>query len=601
MITIRNQGNKCNFCERKSSVFYCNQCKLSFCNDCIEREEHDFYCCSNCNSTKIKSKIKENTLTGYIFICMDCKSTNIRMGKVSKKICPNCKSENILTIIEKRKQLIQVFYNTIKDFKYGYFELNKFIEDCKVHKQELITLRNLGYKHDGKIEQSLLWIYNTTQKVKKEIMDHFQRDFNFIRSRIYRFIDLDTWNPLNFYEIESIINQIKNNVNNFKQYVDSLLKPMIANLRVLKSKISVIQYYKIIFDEYSEDIKLRLNELPVCAFKRINFIKFENSELPSKRGVLFLTNKRMIFIIKKGFLKKIKEELFNIELNIIQNAFIRGKIFKKLKILTDTGAIVLDAPEKILNAIIQYINVSMNFRAYSNDDSYLIQRLGSMDIELTDLKNNIYGYLSQLLKKDIILNNNENIENMVDFSIKNNSFIESKNKPSDIRYNNPVNIPRNNVAPRHIPLFKQNIPNNIPTIPIRPMPQPGTINITIPITQGSGNFRQPFAEVISNSKPNNQNRDLDTINRRIGQSNQEKPFINRVTPKISTMQTRPIIKLYEDKFAIEKTLENIDKLFNNGRITPEVYFKQYRPLQKELFTINKMIDEIKKNGINTPK
>jgi hypothetical protein len=275
---ITAQENKCNFCDNKTAIFYCNQCKLSFCNDCIEKEDYNFYCCVNCNSTKIKSKVKDDSLTGLLLFCEECKSTNIRKGRLIKKICPNCKSENTMTIIEKRKDLIKTFHDSIKHFKYGYHQLKSFMDVCKLYKQELITLRNLGYKHDGKIEQSLLWIYNTTQKIKKEIMDHFQRDFGFIRSRIYRFVDLDTWNPRNFYEIESIINQIEKNVETFKKYVDHSLKPLNANLRVLKSKISVIQYYKLIFEEYKSDLQLRPNELPVCAFKRITFVKFGDND-----------------------------------------------------------------------------------------------------------------------------------------------------------------------------------------------------------------------------------------------------------------------------------------------------------------------------------
>ncbi|TFF87978.1 MAG: hypothetical protein EU549_03830, partial [Promethearchaeota archaeon] len=170
MITL--QENKCSFCDEKKAIFYCNHCKLSFCNDCIERQEQDFYCCSNCNSKKIKSKKKENTLSGVILICMECNSTNIRRGKLSKKICPNCKSDNVLTIIKKRKKLRHDFRGTIRNFKYGYQVLKNFMDECRRHKQELITLRNLGYKHDGKIEQSLLWVYNSTQKLKKGIMNH---------------------------------------------------------------------------------------------------------------------------------------------------------------------------------------------------------------------------------------------------------------------------------------------------------------------------------------------------------------------------------------------------------------------------------------------
>ncbi|MHA1311638.1 MAG: hypothetical protein ACTSQO_12060 [Candidatus Helarchaeota archaeon] len=539
---------------------------------------------------------------------MDCKSTNIRNGRISKKICPNCKSDDILTIIEKRKQLKQEFQTTIQDFRYGYYKLKKFLDDCRVHKQELITLRTLGYKHDAKIEHSLLWIYNTVNKVKLEIMNHFQKDFGFIRSRIYRFIDIDTWNPLNFYEIESIINQIKENVNTFKNFVDISLKPMIANLIVLKSKISVIQYYKLIYDEYEEELNLRINELPVCAFKHIHFVKFEDNELPPKRGVLFITNKRIIFIYKKGLINKVKEKLFKIELKSVQNAFITGRIFKKLKIITDKGILVLDGANKILGAIVHYLNIAMNFQNYSNDDNFLIQRLGKIDIEISDLKNNINRYISKILNREEI--SRENF--IIDKNINNRKMNEIFNKNINFEQNNSkilsnidrvsLNNLKNNapIVPR--PIETNRMSNQMPQMSQLPqMPQPGSINITIPINQNTDGFKMPFAQVLQDHEK--YRRDIETKNENINKNSIEsisrntniiRPHLHNNPSQITTAQTRPIIKLYEDKFAIEKTLENIDRLFNSGKITPEAYFKQYRPLQKELFTIIKLIEEKEK-------
>ena len=581
MIIITDQENKCIFCEEKKAIFYCNQCKLSFCNDCIEREDADFYCCANCNSTKIKTRIKENTGTGIIYICMDCKSTNIRKGRLSEKICPNCKSNEILTIMEKRNQLIQTFYKDIMNFKYGYYELNKFMDNCRVYKQELLTLRNLGYKHDAKIEQSLLWIFKTIQKLKSEIMDQFQRNFTFIRSRIYQFIDLDTWNPNNFYEIESIINQIEKNVNSFKKYVDTSLKPMIANLRVLKSKIGVIQYYKLIYDEYKSELHLMINELPVCAFKRMQFVKFGENDLPSKRGVLFITNKRIIFIHKKGFIRKTREELFNLNLSKIQNAKISGRIFKKLKLITNQGTIIFNGQNKVMNAIIHYLDISMHFQEYSTDDNFLVQRIGIMDIELSDLKNNMNNYISQILRKEISirkethLNNNDLSELYTSDNHRNERNRMNKGDLQQIKMNSPP-LPKNYTNPTQL----------------TQMPRPGSINITIPISQQSRDFQHPIAQVIPNSTPISHNIDIFKPEEQV-----PKPNHTSFIPEVTTIQTRPIIKLFQDKFSLEKTIENIEKLFNTGRISPEVYFKQFRPLQKELFTIIKMIQE-RKNSSN---
>jgi hypothetical protein len=122
------------------------------------------------------------------------------------------------------------------------------------------------------------------------------------------------------------------------------------------------------------------------------------------------------------------------------------------------------------------------------------------------------------------------------------------------------------------------------------MPQPGSINITIPISQNSSDYQRPVAEVLSDS--NKQSDRRQNLRAQFYRYRNKPELDNKyVIPeqRKNTSETRPIVKLYEDKFSIEKTLENIETLFNNGRITPEVYFKQYRPLQKELYTIMKMI------------
>jgi len=596
---------------------------------------------------------------------MDCKSTNIRKGILSKKICPNCKSDNIETIIDKRNKLIKDFQRDILNFRYGYVKLKNFIDECKVLRDELITLRNLGYKHDGKIEQSLLWVYNTINKTKNDILYTFQNSFDLIKSKILRFFSIDTWNPKNFYEIETIIEQIREKVNMFKYYVDQSLKPAEDNLKIIKTKISAIQYYKMIYDEYKSELHFITNELPVCAFKRINFIKFENKELPNRRGVLFITNKRLIFIHKKGLIKKVKEELFNIRLNEINNAIITGRIFKKLKIYTNLGTITFKANDKIMSAIIHYLKISMNFTKYSNDDIYLTQRLGELNFEISDLKYNINDYITRILHNDNQnLLNNEKIKflpkinsNNIDVNIndkkldekydsiynnrayRNHDEISRYIRENNVRQSNnnlryqsrshsiassnhhlvesppmPKNIGNNNFISNNLN-NNQNLiyktPNNqVHQNYIQPQtpqtsnfPQPGSINITIPIAHNTTPPRPPMAQIVSSQIPFqtqfNNNNFINEKDKPIPITENEYQHRNRNNcenrNEITTLETRPIMKLYEDKFSIEKTLEKIDNLFNNGIITPEVYFKQYRPLLKELYTINKMIEMKEKN------
>jgi len=323
-------------------------------------------------------------------------------------------------------------------------------------------------------------------------------------------MDMDTWNPNNFPEIEASIGQIKETSDLFMEYVDNALKPASSNLQLLKSKIKAINYYKLIYEEYKSDLQLRINELPICAFRNIRFKRYEDKNLPSKRGILFITNKRIIFLYKKGIIKKNCEELFNLDLTNVQNAFISGRIFKKLKILTNNGEIILKCADKIIQAVIHYLNISINFKSYSNHDDFLVQRLSTMNIELSDLKDNINAYLSQILtknveiKRDLFTNNKHytpinRMNELNDQRIPalnrdtglNRAFINSNQQQlSRFANNGPSEVCTSRSSYETPPLPRTIVPN--PQIPM-----PNSINITIPINQNTNESAPPMARVIS--------------------------------------------------------------------------------------------------------
>src|SRR4030043_1007306 len=99
------QLQMCRFCQRKMKVlFYCEECGVACCSDCLRDDFYDYYICQSCNSKEIEINESE----GKKF-CKQCNSENIIKNTQHLKSCPKCHSHKIINIYEKKEALEQKF------------------------------------------------------------------------------------------------------------------------------------------------------------------------------------------------------------------------------------------------------------------------------------------------------------------------------------------------------------------------------------------------------------------------------------------------------------------------------------------------------------
>jgi len=340
---------------------------------------------------------QQNSVNGEIYICRDCGSLNIEIKLEIHRSCPGCRSSEITPIARKRLELIKQIRDVVSGFKFGYQELKLFLREYRAVRQKTLALRTVGYLHDPVIEQTLLSIYETIKSVSEEILERATQEIDLMRIQLGKYCDSSSWTATDFPQIEMLIKQIQDDVLKYQIYVRKILAQPKKEQGLVQTKLNVIRYYKSIYDEYSEYLNLFPGELPVCAFKDVTFCKSTIQGLRRGSGILFLTDQRLIFIRKKGVIKKKIQRIFNFTFNHILDVSMDGRIFKKLKFILDQGNIWFSTSHRLMEAILDYLNISINFGKYRINDNKVLNTLDQIQLSTKHLEKEIDKKIVQLM------------------------------------------------------------------------------------------------------------------------------------------------------------------------------------------------------------
>ncbi len=396
LVLIHENTNQCTFCSEKYAIYYCEECNLNFCEDCGFSDKRLVHTCAQCKNTNIECR-NRNSVNGEIFICKDCGSLNIKVKSYIQRSCPGCRSSRIISIARKRLDLIKQIRDVVSGYKLGYQELKVFLREYRAVRQKTLALRTVGYLHDPVIEQTLLSTYETIKAVSKEILERATQEIDLLRIQLGKYYDFTNWKSTDFPQIELLIKQIYNDVVKYQTYVRKILSHPKKEQGLVQSKLNVIRYYKSIYDEYSEHLNLFPGELPVCAFRDIKFCNSTIRGLRKGRGILFLTDQRLIFIRKRGIFRKKIQRIFNFAFNHILNVTITGRVFKKLIFILDQGNLHFKASMRMMEAILDYLNISVNFGKYSINDEKVLNTLDQIQLSTKHLEKEIDRKLVELM------------------------------------------------------------------------------------------------------------------------------------------------------------------------------------------------------------
>ncbi|MHA1379876.1 MAG: hypothetical protein ACTSRG_16020 [Candidatus Helarchaeota archaeon] len=386
----------CNFCGSPDPIYYCNKCNTVFCSRCKKEEVKTLVLCASCGT--IIGEIYNNDLEPEIkYKCHKCKSTKYIIGQKRSKHCPGCNKSDISTIAEKKRKLIETSRKLIFGFRAGYKDTYTLLKKLDRVRSQLINLRTSGFFHDPRIETILLKLIKSIPIIKNQIMFRVEQDHKILKNPLQKFLEPTKWTPDKFFLLEASLNQIKEVINNFRSFLDELLSNAYKDLNIILGKMKAINYYKNIYDECETLLDILPGELPICAFKNLKFKKATFKDYKKGKGILFLTDRRMIFLRKRGIIFKKYEQLFDFFLEGFEKVELVGKIFKKLKFYLEEGALKFAASAKIMRAIINYFHISINFEKFRAEAEIPLEILEPIDLNLLDLKEKIEVIITSLL------------------------------------------------------------------------------------------------------------------------------------------------------------------------------------------------------------
>jgi len=313
------------------------------------------------------------------------------------KLCPSCRSDNILSIAEKKSTFIKHVRDSVVKLRLGYEELSNFINRIDKIKNVVFKLRTNGYLHEFSIEKTVFELLNTIPIIKDKVMLKIKQDYELLKHQLKNFSNFHTITPQRFPAIDASLEQVIETAVSHAKFLDETFNPLSKKLNIISEKLKAINFFKKIFDEYKENLILLPGELPVCAFKNIKFKKFSGSDIDSSKGTLFFTDRRIIFYIKKGFIFKKAEKLFGFIFEGLESVTIKGRFFKRIHFLLEDGELVFSGKGEILKAISSYFNIAINFEKYRVSEK-VATKLSVKNLEnLLNLKNQIETYITNLL------------------------------------------------------------------------------------------------------------------------------------------------------------------------------------------------------------
>jgi hypothetical protein len=389
---------KCTSCNEAEAAYYCEECKSAFCLGCAQERREEFFICGSCGFKETNLEIDRDKKS--FSRCPNCGSTDLRSGIRKWKLCPNCRSGMVISVQDKRVELKKTFIDNVNSILYGYELLKDFSRRLKETRKRLIFLRHRRYFHYPKMEETLISLFQEIISLKKKVEARAQQVLNVIQVQLVDFSYPDNWSPRDFAQIQTAVDRIKADVNDYKVYVKGLMELPERNLDTVVSLVKLLSFHWKLFEEHREKIDLEIGEKPVAAIQRVKYVGSSFLSLEKCSGILLLTDKRIIFIREKGILNKSYQKHFELPLKAHQ-IVVEGSIWKKLSFEGSQGDVRFSASKNTLKAIERYVELAKNFDKSSIKDKTQTDKLEKLEITLDDLKTELHKKIMSVFTPQI--------------------------------------------------------------------------------------------------------------------------------------------------------------------------------------------------------
>ncbi|MFX1329402.1 MAG: B-box zinc finger protein [Promethearchaeota archaeon] len=644
----------CRFCHRYVKLaYYCEECGSSCCSECLHEKKVDFYICQECKSKNVEISQSENKK-----ICKDCGEENINKVNQRLKSCPKCDSHQIVNIYEKKEELEKNFLELIKNTRLFINPLKEILDKLYLFQNKIKEIRNPPnkYYHFPKMESDLLALFKLFLYIQNTLFEKINIYFHQLNQNKEYFFDIYTQPNSNITIIEGIYENLLRSYVAIEEFIKDNLKTFNDSFETFEKNLVFITKISQYFNEYKKLLRLAEGEKPVYAiFAKLTNGLNTQEKFKKDKGILFITNYDLSFVHEFGVVKKKKELIFKAPVRDLTKIREKGKIFKKLYIEFTYGKYEFTLPPKAVSRVIEYILLARSFDETTIYDERTAKKLQQIDIDLNELINFIEESINSFFS--IKCQYNKNFDNLnkynKDFnpvfsinpnqiqnfpSIKQPQFINSQNNDqfwfkeqskSYPNYNNfhltpnvyqrintvPYLQPFQNQSPYFVGnlqppnynnhFFLQNARNQNRFQNYNPQRinsdndlnnllnpnHPNQANIINNINQNENDY---FYNSDAMFQDYNRNHLSDLFDSQILVPS--KPYrYKRKLFKLDKEKHQKMLELEKEKYSLKETLKKLDTKFDQGIISEVDYFKTFKNLQKEIYLIEKKIQDLQNN------
>ncbi len=631
----------CRFCHRYVKLaYYCEECGSSCCPECLHEKKVDFFICQECKSKNIEFLNSENKK-----ICTDCGTENVAKVNQRLKSCPKCDSHQIINIYEKKEELEKNFLELIKSTRFFINPLKEILDKLYFYQSKIKEVRDPPnkYYHFPQMESDLLAFFKLFNYIQNTLFEKVNVHFHQINQNKEYFFDIYTQPNSNINIIEGIFENLSRSYSSIEEFIKINLETFNVGFNTFENNLSFVDKVKHYFNSYNKILRLAEGEKPVYAIyaKLTNGLN-THDKYKKDKGILFITNFDLSFIHKFGVKKKKKELIFKAPVQDLTRLKEKGKVFKKLYIEFAYGKYEFTLPPKSVSRVIEYILLARSFDETTIYDEKNAKKLQYIDLDLNDLTNFIEESINSFFS--IKCQYNKSFENIYtqnkDVTYP---FGVHPNQIPNISSRTPAQLlnPQNSAQPwLNFPgssnLYQR---DNRATYnyPNPGQSSPPIANSQIPNYDRNNFFSQnpydpnryqnynpqrinPNNHLNNNLNPQIQNQIInDFYNENDYFLNKEATFqdYNRnhlsemfdseyIPPdnsyrykqklfKIDKEKHKKMLELDKERYSLKETLKKLDNKFDQGIISEVDYFKTFKNLQKEIYLIEKKINDLKES------
>ena len=423
----------CRFCQRNIKLaYYCEDCGISCCSDCLHEEKNDYFVCQDCNSKNI-----ETSESGKRRYCKECGSENLTQSSQLLKSCPKCHSTSIVNIYEKKEELEKSFLNLIKNVRNFITPFGELINSMYQLRQMIKNARAPPIKcfHFSNLEPDLLALFKLLVYAKDNFHEKITLLFNHLSLNKEYFFDIYTQPNANVIIIEGILENLTINYESIKEYVSNNVKTINSSLDTIKKNLKFIDKITYYFDTYKKFLNLAEDEKPIYSIhaKLANGLNTHDKYKKSK-GVLFITNLDLSFVQFNGRFKKKKQAIFKAPVNDLIKIRVQGKILKKLYIEFPYGRYEFTLPPNSINKVLDYIVLARNFEDTIKFDEDAAQKLDNFYVDL----NEITAFIEETINSFFSLKCQYNSQHQKNENAQTNQYFPNISNPQLNAYPNQI-------------------------------------------------------------------------------------------------------------------------------------------------------------------